>query len=148
LDPTVAFAIVCALFPALRENPWNLLQLVTEPMCIATWIMLIVAHLGAGCGKRVALEPWERRAAYWYLMNAAVFHFLLDWGVGTLKAFPVMQKQYQVRDSEGKHTTHKQRKICICKFSREWACVMTTLYCLRLGHGHALRMRPGPPLRR
>ena len=48
------------------------------------------------CGFRFQL--YKLPSTFRYLLNAIVFHFLLDFGVGTLKHFPSMVQNYQAMD--------------------------------------------------
>jgi hypothetical protein len=100
-DPTLVFAIVCGVFPALKaRDPAVMLQYVTDPVCIAIFSLTMGVYCNAKYtpGKQACLQPWEHQAAMWYLLNGAVFHLLLDFGVGNLKALPVMQQNYQMMD--------------------------------------------------
>lgn len=97
--PIQVFAIICGVFPALKARDPNVLfQYITDPVCIGVFILTVLVYFYAKDKKQVALQPWESRAAHWYLLNAAIFHLLLDWGVGNLKALPIMQQNYQAMD--------------------------------------------------
>lgn len=99
-DPTMIFTILCAVIPALKDrDPGVMVQFAAEPYVWAAVAMVAVPLLWARKGGAALLYPWEQRAATWYLLNAAVFHFLLDFAVGTLKVLPVMQKNYQAMDT-------------------------------------------------
>ena len=85
-DPTLIFVLNCALVPALKaRDPAVMAEYATDPLLLAITALTVVVVLFARSGQQVKLEPWENRAANWYLWNASVFHLLLDWGVGTLK---------------------------------------------------------------
>jgi hypothetical protein len=97
-DPTLIFALICGIFPALKaRDPYVMLQYVTDPVCIAVAALTMVVYWNAKSGKQAFLQQWEKRAAMWYLLNGAIFHLLLDFGVGNLKALPIMQQNYQGR---------------------------------------------------
>ena len=86
-DPTVVFALICAAVPAIKEgNPLFFWKFLISPLLLFCYALTVFvwkwAHYGGNAKK---LTKRRRRAAYWYLMNGIVFHFLMDFAVGTMK---------------------------------------------------------------
>lgn len=82
------FALACILMPAARlGDPLAPLQLLHEPsLWVGTIATLAVVLWATRAGKQVRLEPWEVRAATWYLFNGLVFHYGFDFCVPVLNA--------------------------------------------------------------
>jgi hypothetical protein len=79
-DPTMLFAIVCAVFPALKaRDPMVIIQYFTSPLCFGVAVVTAAVYAFGTAGNVVPLKAWEIRAAHWYLLNGAIFHLLLDW---------------------------------------------------------------------
>ena len=66
-DPTLLFAIVCGVFPALKaRDPMVIVEYATDPACIAALVMTVAVFLWAKSGTQQAtLQPWQNRAAMW-----------------------------------------------------------------------------------
>jgi hypothetical protein len=68
-------------------DPLALLQLLQEPsLWVGTVATAAVVVWATRAGKQVRLEPWEVRAATWYLLNGLVFHYGFDFCVPVLNA--------------------------------------------------------------
>ena len=85
-DPTFIFFVFCALIPAIKDGDvMKFVKFSTSPILIFCYILTYVVWTWAHNGKKVKLTLSQRRACYWYLINGVVFHFLMDFAVGTLK---------------------------------------------------------------
>jgi hypothetical protein len=85
-DPTFVFFIFCAIVPALQEgNPLFFLKFCLSPLMVICYFLTYAVWKWAHNGDQVKLTKAHRRAAMWYLINGIVFHFLMDFAVGTLK---------------------------------------------------------------
>ena len=85
-DPSFIFFIFCAVVPAIQEgNPLFFLKFCLSPLMAICYLLTYVVWKWAHHGDQVKLTKSQRRAAMWYLINGIVFHFLMDFAVGTLK---------------------------------------------------------------
>jgi len=85
-DPTFIFFFFCALVPAIKDGDiMKFVKFATSPILIFCYVLTYCVWTWAHNGKTVKLTKEQRRACYWYLLNGIVFHFLMDFAVGTLK---------------------------------------------------------------
>eukprot|EP01062_Namystynia_karyoxenos_P003851 TRINITY_DN11364_c0_g1_i1.p2 TRINITY_DN11364_c0_g1~~TRINITY_DN11364_c0_g1_i1.p2 ORF type:complete len:294 (+),score=92.43 TRINITY_DN11364_c0_g1_i1:91-882(+) len=79
-DPTLVFVLqTFAVVAVASGGPAQALAFFTDKATFACFALWYAAwYWGAKCGPQAALEPWELRAANWYLLNGVVFHFFMD----------------------------------------------------------------------
>eukprot|EP01065_Artemidia_motanka_P004029 TRINITY_DN11950_c0_g1_i1.p1 TRINITY_DN11950_c0_g1~~TRINITY_DN11950_c0_g1_i1.p1 ORF type:complete len:243 (+),score=77.18 TRINITY_DN11950_c0_g1_i1:72-800(+) len=88
LDPTLLFVVMTFCIVAAKTGDVSqAIAFLTCPAVIAMYCLIAAAVWWAGNGPQPRLQPWEKRAAMWYLLNGCVFHFFMDglsggWGLG------------------------------------------------------------------
>ena len=91
----ILFGVFIVLFPHVRTQNWRSLIDIYPISAFAAILICIFAF-------REPLSFYEELKCRWYLFNAFVFHTLLDFGVGVLHIFPLMDEQYQIIDGRFK----------------------------------------------
>ena len=73
-----------------------------DPGMIAMYALLIAVPMWAGKAS-ARLAPWEQKAANWFLLNGAVFHFFMDGLCGTFGYGGQLAIDYHKLDSRFAH---------------------------------------------
>ena len=154
-DPTCIFAVLCALVPAIKDGDMmKFIYFMTSPILIFCYLMTYaVWQWSMTSGKPVKLTKEQRRACYWYLLNGVVFHFLMDFAVGTLKVEDTLGINYFKMD---------KRYGCVEKFMRSpnedcpheagyifiitWIEVLDTVACFFLFRAYVQNLPSRAPL--
>lgn len=103
LDPTLLFVVQTlgvVVFKAYSEggSP-NVVKFFMDPGTVAFFALWAVSYCwGVFGGKQAKLQPWEQRAASWYLYNGVFFHFFCDGMAGGLGLCGILGELYKFLD--------------------------------------------------
>eukprot|EP00942_MAST-04A_sp_MAST-4A-sp1_P013703 g13703.t1 len=153
-DPTFIFFFFCALVPAIKDGDiMKFVKFATSPILIFCYVLTYCVWTWAHNGKTVKLTKEQRRACYWYLLNGIVFHFLMDFAVGTLKLedtlginYFKMDKRYgcveKFMQSPGEDCPHESGYI----FILTWLEVLDSIACFFLFRAYVQDLPSRAPL--